>query len=77
MSRSELRDAGELAVHLLAGAAQLAGRQLETLVPAEARLHLIRAQRELLLAAVATLEHREQPQSQDKRGPRVHKIPLD
>jgi hypothetical protein len=51
--------------------------QLEEVLPAEARLHLIRAQRELLLAAVATLEHHQQQAPAESPKRRVRKISLD
>jgi hypothetical protein len=54
-----------------------ATRGVEELLPPEARIHLIRAQRELLLAAIAALEHHQgqAPEPADSR--RVRKIPLD
>lgn len=77
MARAELRGAAGLGLRLLAEAVQTAARQMGSAVPAEARLHLIRAQRELLLAAVAALEHRERDKPAAGRGSRVRKIPLD
>ena len=76
MDRREVSAVARLAVQMAIGAAHLAERRLEEIVPLETRLHLVRAQRELVLAAMAALEARERREPA-KRGPRVHKIPLD
>ncbi len=76
MDRREVSAVARLAVQMAIGAAHLAERRLEEIVPLETRLHLVRAQRELVLAAMAALEARERREP-SKRGPRVHKIPLD
>jgi hypothetical protein len=76
MDRRDMAAAAQLAAQMAIGAARLAERRLEEIVPLETRLHLVRAQRELVLAAMAALEARERREPA-KRGPRVHKIPLD
>ena len=76
MDRRDARAAAQLAAQMAIAAAHLAERRLEEIVPLETRLHLVRAQRELVLAAVAALEARER-RGPAQRGPRVHKIPLD
>lgn len=81
MRRPQPVGLGDLAVRLLGEMATTVAHQLDEILPAEARLHLIRAQRELLLAAVATLEHHQvQQESQPVKRPdrrRVRKISLD
>ena len=76
MDRRDLSAAAQLAAQMAIGAAHLAERRLEEIVPLETRLHLVRAQHELVLAAMAALEARERREPA-KRGPGVHKIPLD
>ncbi len=76
MDRRDVSAAAQLAAQMAVGAAHLAERRLEEIVPLETRLHLVRAQRELVLAAMAVLEARERREPA-KRGPRVHRIPLD
>lgn len=69
---------GELALRTLGEMALGAARQLHDMVPPETRLHLVRAQRELVLAAVAALEHGQQPApAARRRSRRVRKISLD
>ncbi len=78
MRRPQPMGVGDVAIRLLGEVAATVARQLDEILPAEARLHLIRAQRELLLAAVATLEHHQEPRPAkrpDRR--RVRKISLD
>ena len=76
MDRRDVSAAAQLAAQMAIGAAHLAERRLEEIVPLETRLHLVRAQRELVLAAMAVLEASERREPA-KRGPRVHRIPLD
>ncbi|MHB8393207.1 MAG: hypothetical protein ACYDC5_01605 [Candidatus Dormibacteria bacterium] len=72
-----------MAAQLLGDVVIHVAHQLEEILPAEARIHLIRAQRELLLAAVAALEHHQAREYQEpaetprRRARRVRKISLD
>ncbi len=74
---------GETAARLFGDAVVRLADQLEGILPTEVRIHLIRAQRELLLAAVAALEHHQAsepqaaPDAPRRRARRVRKIPLD
>ncbi|MHB1500990.1 MAG: hypothetical protein ACYCYK_07465 [Candidatus Dormibacteria bacterium] len=68
---------GEGAARVLGEMVMHATHQFEDLLPAEARIHLIRAQRELLLAAIAALEHHQPADPVPPRTRRVRKIPLD
>jgi hypothetical protein len=83
MRRPEPVGLGDVAVRVIGELAGSVAHHLDEILPAEARLHLIRAQRELLLAAVATLEHhQEQPPREPKSAKRpdrrrVRKISLD
>jgi hypothetical protein len=76
MDRRDMAAVAQLAAQMAIGAAHLAERRLEEIVPLETRLHLVRAQREVVLAAMAALEARERREPA-KKGPRVRKIPLD
>jgi len=50
-----------LATRLVDEASRLLGTSLSDLVPPEAQRHLLIAQRELLLALAATIDHHTQP----------------
>ena len=57
---------------------QLLGATLNELVPPEAQVHLLNAQRELLLAMAATLEHhRRQSHRGDGPSNRPVRVELD
>jgi hypothetical protein len=77
MEREDAARVAEWAARLVAGAAVRAARDLDDLVPKESRAHLLKAQRELFLAANAAIQHRRNPGG--AKGPRRHarKIPLD
>jgi hypothetical protein len=57
---------------LLSDAARLVANSLGELVPPEAQLHLLNAQRELLLAIAVTIEHNS---GRSPRRPRARKKP--
>jgi hypothetical protein len=77
MQRDDAARVAEWAAKLLGEAAVRAARDVGDLVPLESRAHLLKAQRELFLAATAAIEHRRNPKG--AKGPRrqIHKIPLD
>lgn len=77
MAGSEPRSPAEFAFKIATDLAAVAAHQLDGILPTEARLHLVRAQRELLLAALATLEHHREPPRRRRRRQQVRKIPLD
>ena len=77
MPRPTPGNVGEQALRTLGDAILHAANQLEDLLPPEARIHLIRAQRELLLAAIATLEHHQAPPPAGRGSRRVRRISLD
>lgn len=73
---------------LAQGATQLFGTSIAELVPPEAQRHLINAQRELLLAALVTIEHNTSRGSRStakrggrkragKRSPRPSRVELE
>jgi hypothetical protein len=64
------------AARLLQEGVARAASELGELVPQESRAHLLKAQRELLLAAAAAVEHRRRHQGSPARH-RPHKIVLD
>lgn len=55
---------------VLGDAGQLFGHTVNELVPPEAQVHLLNAQRELLLAVKATLDHHLKTQQSVKTAPR-------
>jgi hypothetical protein len=60
-----------------ADAAQLAGAAFNELIPPEAQIHLINAQRELFLALKVTIEHHAQhAQSEERRARREARRPV-
>ncbi len=77
MRRSTTVNVGEQALRVVGEAILHAAGQVEELLPPEARLHLIRAQRELLLAAIAALEHHQESPPDTGSRRRVRRIPLD
>ncbi len=77
MPRPASANVGEQALRVLGEVVLHAANQLEDLLPPEARIHLIRAQRELLLAAIATLEHHQAPPPAGRGSRRVRRISLD
>jgi hypothetical protein len=77
MPRAATTNVGEQALRVLGDAILHAAAQMEDLLPPEARIHLIRAQRELLLAAIAALEHHQAPPPAGRGGRRVRRISLD
>jgi hypothetical protein len=77
MPRTGAGNVGQSAAHVLGEMVISATRGMEDLLPPEARIHLIRAQRELLLAAIAALEHHQGQPPDPPESRRVHKIPLD
>ncbi len=62
---------------IAAEAAQLAGATFNELVPPEAQIHLINAQRELVLALTVTLEHHARHvQSEERKARREARRPV-
>lgn len=58
-------------------AAQLAGSAFNELIPPEAQVHLVNAQRELILALTATIEHHaRRTQSEERRARREARRPV-
>ena len=55
---------------IAADAAQLAGTAFNELIPPEAQVHLINAQRELFLALTVTIEHHARRSESDERRAR-------
>ena len=55
---------------IAADAAQLAGTAFSELVPPEAQVHLVNAQRELFLALKVTIEHHARHAQADERRAR-------
>jgi hypothetical protein len=53
-------------------AAQMAGAAFEELVPPEAQVHLLNAQRELFMALKVTIEHHTRREAADERAARRH-----
>ncbi|MGA7172883.1 MAG: hypothetical protein WCB86_08440 [Candidatus Dormiibacterota bacterium] len=76
MEREEAARLGQWAVRQLGGAVTKAAGELGELVPPESRAHLLKAQREVLLAAAAAIEHRRHPKGPKGRR-RARKIVLD
>ncbi|HEY6537866.1 MAG TPA: hypothetical protein VI138_02355 [Candidatus Dormibacteraeota bacterium] len=76
MEREEAARIGEWAVRHLGEVVTKAADELGDLVPPESRSHLLKAQREMFLAAAAALEHRRHPKGQ-KGKRRARKIVLD
>jgi hypothetical protein len=65
---------------VLGDAGQLFGTTVNELVPPEAQVHLLNAQRELLLAVKATVDHHlraEEDRDQRRRRRRPVKVDLD
>jgi hypothetical protein len=60
-----------------ADAAQFAGTAFNELVPPEAQLHLLNAQRELFMALKVTIEHHARhAQSEERRARRESRRPV-
>ena len=77
MEREEVaRQFGGWAARQIGGAVARAAGELGELVPPESRVHLLKAQREVFLAASAALEHRRHSQGSKSRR-RARKIVLD
>ena len=55
---------------MLGDAGQLLGTTVNELVPPEAQVHLLNAQRELLLAVKATVDHHLKTQQAEKTSPK-------
>ena len=65
---------------MLGDAGQLLGTTVNELVPPEAQVHLLNAQRELLLAVKATVDHHlraEEDRDQRRRRRRPVKVELE
>ncbi|MGC2191332.1 MAG: hypothetical protein WA751_03250 [Candidatus Dormiibacterota bacterium] len=76
MEREEAARLGVWAVRQLGGAVTKAAGELGELVPPESRAHLLKAQREVVLAAAAAIEHKQRPKGPKGRR-RARKIVLD
>ncbi|MGH7642988.1 MAG: hypothetical protein ACRENX_08265 [Candidatus Dormibacteria bacterium] len=76
MEREEAARIGQWAARQLGGMVVRAASELGELVPPESRAHLLKAQREVLLAAAAALEHKRNPKGSKSRR-RARKIVLD
>lgn len=77
MEREDAARLAEWAARLLGEAAVRAARDLGDLVPKESRAHLLKAQRELVLAATAAIQHRRNPKGAKGQRRHARKIPLD
>lgn len=77
MEREEAARLGAWAARLLGEAVTRAARELGELVPPESRAHLLKAQREILLAAAAAVQHRSSPPGAKSQRRRARKISLD
>jgi|GEM_PF-2840640 len=77
MEREDAARVAEWAARLVGEAAVRAARDLEDLVPKESRAHLLKAQRELFLAANAAIQHRRHATGTKGSRPQARKIPLD
>ena len=62
---------GQPAYRLLEDAGRLIGASVSEFVPPDAQLHLFNAQRELLLAFAAVIEHNAQRSIRNPRAPRA------
>jgi hypothetical protein len=76
MEREEAARVGEWAVRQIGEVVSRAAGEIGDLVPPESRAHLLKAQREMFLAAAAAVEHRRHPQGPKGRR-RARKIVLD
>ncbi len=76
MEREEAARIGQWAARQIGGAVASAASELGELLPPESRAHLLKAQREVFLAAAAAIEHRRNPKGPKSRR-RPHKIILD
>ncbi|HVB14731.1 MAG TPA: hypothetical protein VNH38_08265 [Candidatus Dormibacteraeota bacterium] len=76
MERAEVARIGAWAARQIGVAVARAAGELGELVPPESRVHLLKAQREVYLAAAAAMEHRHHPKETKSRR-RAHKIVLD
>ncbi len=78
MSKQDTRAA---ATHLLQEAARLVGSTVSEVVPPDTLTHLLKAQREILLAATSVIEHnmsrRAAPSDTRRRKPRKRPDPVD
>lgn len=77
MEREDAARVAEWAARMLGETAVRAARDVGDLVPHEARVHLLNAQRELFLAANAAIQHRRNPKGAKRQRRQAHKIPLD
>jgi hypothetical protein len=77
MEREEVARLGQWAVRLVGETLARAGSELDQLVPPESRVHLLKAQHEVLLAAAAAVEHRRHPKGSKSQRRRARKIVLD
>lgn len=77
MEREEAARIGAWAARLLGEAVAKAAAELGELVPPESRAHLLKAQREVLLAAAAAVRHRRGSGGSKSHRRRVRKITLD
>lgn len=76
MEREDAARMGEWAVRQIGEAVARAAGEIGHLVPPESRAHLLKAQREMVLAAAAAIEHRRHAKGPEGRR-RAHKIDLD
>lgn len=76
MEREEAARIGQWAVRQLGGVVTKAAGELGELVPPESRAHLLKAQREVFLAAAAAVDHRRHPEGH-KAKRHARKIVLD
>jgi hypothetical protein len=76
MEREEAARVGEWAVRQIGEVVSRAAGEIGDLVPPESRAHLLKAQREMFLAAAAAVEHRRHPRGPKGRR-RARKIVLD
>lgn len=77
MDRRQLERLGGMAAAAMTQAATQAVRSLDRAVPTEARVHLWKAQREILLAVSAVLENQRHPKGSERPERRARKIDLD
>ncbi|MGC1183666.1 MAG: hypothetical protein WBA31_00760 [Candidatus Dormiibacterota bacterium] len=76
MEREEAARMGEWALRQIGEVVSRAAGEIGDMVPPESRAHLLKAQREMFLAAAAAIEHRRHPKGSKSRR-RARKIVLD
>lgn len=76
MEREEAARIGEWAIRQIGEVVFRAAGEIGDIVPPESRAHLLKAQREMFLAAAAAIEHRRHPKGSKARR-RARKIVLD